>query len=271
MIRGTKISAFGWSLAVHAVIAAGFLVTLRFTVPAQQQPAGEVIEAVAIDADVLREREREKAEAVRRAEEARQAELQRQREAAERAAAEQRAREEQARQAELQRQEEARRRKEAEAKRVADEARRKAEAERKRQAEAEAKRKAEAERKRREAEAAAREQRENELMRSLEAEAQRMAAIRSGKQAEWIGAIRNKVERSLVKPPGTQENFYCEVELRQIPGGEVVQVKAGKCDTDLLARAVETAVWKASPLPTPPDPSLFEPYVTVVFAPEEKD
>ncbi len=279
MAGGGKISALGWSLAVHAVIAAGFIVTVRYAVPVQPaQPSGEVIEAVAIDAEAMREREREKAEVARRAEEARQAELRRQREAAERAAAEQQRREEEARQAELRKQEAARRQKEAEEKRAAEEARRKAEAERQRKAEAErqrkaeaeAKRKAEAERKQREAEAAARAQREQELQRSLEAEEQRLAAIRSGKQAQWIGAIRNKVERVLVTPPGTSENFYCEAELRQIPGGEVVQVTIGRCDSDLLARAIETAVWKASPLPRPEDPSLFEPYVTVVFAPEEK-
>ena len=268
MINGGKISALAWSLAVHAVIAAGFVVTVRYTVPVQpQQPAGQVIEAVAIDAAALRAREHEKAEAARRAEEARQAELRRQREAA---AAEQRRREDQARQAELERQQEIRRQQEAEAKRVEAERQRQAEARRKAEAEAEARRKAEAERQRREAEAQARAERESELQRSLEAEADRLAAIESGKQAEWVGAIRNKMERILVLPPGTRDNFYCEAELRQIPGGEVVQVKIGKCDNELLARAVETAAWKASPLPRPPDPSLFDSYVTVIFAPEEK-
>lgn len=268
-MRAAKLSALAWSLAVHAVIAAGFLVTLRFTVPVQQQPAGEVIEAVAIDAEALRAREHEKAEAARRAEEARQAELRRQREAAERAAAEQREREEQARQAELRKQEESRRQKEAEAKRVAEEARRKAEAERQRKAEAEAKRKAEAERKQREAEAAAREQRESELMRSLEAEEQRLAAIRSGKLAQYQALIVDKVMRYWLPPPNLPETYYCDVTIRQIPGGEVVSVKAGKCDNDVLARSAETAVWKASPLPAPPDPSLFDQHVRVEFVPPE--
>lgn len=264
MMRGGKISALGWSLAVHAVLAAGFLVTLRYTVPADTaKPAGEVIEAVAIDAEALRERERAKAAEARRAEEARAAELRRQREAAERAAAEQRRREEAARAAEQRRKEEVRRQQEAEAKRAAEEARRKAEAERQRLAEAEAKRKAAAE-------AAAREEREEQLRRSLEAEEDRLAAIRSGKQAEWIDVIENKVMRMWLEPLGLRENFYCELTLRQIPGGEVVEVKIGKCDDDMLARSAEAAAWKASPLPRPDDPSLFESYITVIFAPEER-
>ena len=275
MISGGKFSALGWSLLVHAVIAAGFLVTLRFTLPAQQsvQTAVEVIQAETISAEALEAREAAK-------EAQRQAELRRQREAAERAAAEQRRREEAARQAELRRQEEARRQAEAQARRraeaeeakrkaAAEEARRKAEAERQRKAEEEARRQAEAERKRREAEAAAREEREQQMLQSLEAEEQRMAAIRSGKQAEWVGVIRDKVMRQWSQPPNLAEDFYCEFEVRQIPGGEVVSVKVGKCDNEVLSRSAEAAIWKASPLPPPSDPSLFDQYVNVIFQPED--
>lgn len=268
MTKGGTFSALGWSLLVHVMIAAAFVVTVRFAVPvAPPQPAGKVIQAEAIDAEALRARERAKAEAARRAEEARQAELRRQREAAERRAAEQRRREEAARQAELRRQREAA---EAEQRRIAEEARRKAEAERKRQAELEAKRRAEAERKRREAEAAARAAREAELQRSLEAEAARLAAIRSGKLEIYKQSIVAKVTRQFVIPPNAKDNYYCQVVIRQIPGGEVVSVEVGACDdNEQLARAAEAAAWRASPLPTPEEPSLFESYVTVTFAPEE--
>lgn len=270
MTNGGKISALAWSLMVHAVIAAGFVVTIRYAVPTQPaQPAGEVIQAVAVDAEALRERERAREEALRRAEEARQDELRREREAAERAAAEQRRREEAARQAELRRQEAAREQAEAEARRVAEEARRKAAAERQRIAEEEARRKAEAERQRREAEAAARAAREEQLQRSLEAEEQRLAAIRSGKLADWISVVNGKVMRMWLEPPGLGDDFYCEFEVRQIPGGEVVSVKAGRCDNEVLRRSAEAAIWKASPLPPPSDPSLFDQYVNIVFSPED--
>lgn len=284
MIGGGKISAWVWSLLVHALIAAGFLVSFRMFVPAQTpQPSGEVIQAVTVDAEAMRAREQAKIEEARRAEEARQAELRRQREAAEA----QRRREEQARQAELRRQEEQRRKAaEAEARRKAEaeearrkaaeeEARRKAEAERLRQeeearrrAEEEARRKAEAERKRREAEEAARRQREAELRQQLEAEEQRFAAIQSGKQAEWVSAIQSKVMRNWSPPPNLADKFYCEFDVRQIPGGEVVSVNSVRCDNDVLRRSAEAAIWKASPLPPPPDPSLFDQYVTVKFQPE---
>lgn len=273
MVNGGKVSAFGWSLIIHAVVATGFLVTFRFNAPVQPQATGQIIQAEAISAEALEARERAK-------EQARQAELRRQREAAERAAAEQRRREEAARQAELRRVEEARQRAEAEARRqreaeearraaVEAEAQRKAEAEARRKAEEEARLKAQAEQRRREE--AARREREQQLLQSLEAEEARMNAIRSGKQAEWIGMIKNKIERMLVKPPGTPEDAACEVNIRQIPGGEVVSASAGRCDNPLLARAIETAVLKASPMPSPPDPSLYESNIRVVFGPEERN
>jgi len=271
MVNGGKISAFGWSLLIHAVIATGFLVTFRFTAPVLQQSPGEVIQAVAIDADALAAREAAK-------EAARQAELRRQREAAERAAAEQRRREEAVRQAELRRVEEARQRAEAEVRRKQQaeqarreaaeaEARRQAEAERQRKAAEEAKRKAaEAERQRREE--AARKEREQDLLQSLEAEQKRMDAISAGKMAQYESLITGKVMRLWSQPPNLDERFYCEFRVRQIPGGEVVTVDVVKCDNDVLRRSAEAAIWKASPLPAPPDPSLFDQYINVVFKPE---
>ena len=278
MLDGGKLSAFGWSLLIHVVIATGFLVTFRFNAPVSPQPGGQVIQAEAISQEALDAREQAK-------ERARQEELRRQREAAERAAAEQRRREEAIRQAELRRIEEARQRAEAQARRereaaearqraAEEEARRKAEAERQRKAAEEAKRKAaeearlKAEAERRRQEAQERREREQQLLQSLEAEEARMDAIRSGKQAQWIGVIQNKVMRNWSQPPNLAENFYCEFEVRQIPGGEVVSVKAGKCDNEVLRRSAETAIWRASPLPAPPDPSLFDQYVTVIFQPE---
>ena len=274
-MKGGNFSAIAWSLLILAAIAGGFLVTVRFTAPAVQPPAAEVIQAEVISAEALERREQEKIEAARRAEEARQAELRRQREAE---LAEQRRREEAARQVELRRQEELRRRQaEEEARRQAaeEEKRRQAEAERKRREEAEqrrreeeARRKAEEERQRREAEAEARRQRESELQTQIEAEERRLAAIRSGAQAQWIGAINNKVERQWQQPPDIGENYHCEFRVRQIPGGEVVAVNVVRCDNEVLRRSCETAIWRASPLPPPPDPSLFEQYVNIVFSPE---
>lgn len=270
MKTGGKLSAIGWSLLVHAAIAAGLVVTVQFTAPVQAPaPSGEIIQAEAISQAALDAREAAK-------ERARQEALRRQREAAERAAAERRRQEEAARQAELQRQEELRRQREAAERAAAEEARRKAEAERKareaeerRRAEEEARRKAEAERKRREAETAARREREQQLQQSLEAEAERMAAIRAGKQTAWIGVISDKVMRNWSPPPNLAENFHCEFEVRQIPGGEVVSVSVGKCDNEVLRRSAEAAIWKASPLPPPTDPSLFDQYVNIIFQPED--
>jgi colicin import membrane protein len=58
--------------------------------------------------------------------------------------------------------------------------------------------------------------------------------------------------------------------VTQVPGGEVVGVRVGECNGDESVRAsIEAAVLKASPLPEPPDPSLFERNLRLEFKPDE--
>jgi colicin import membrane protein len=181
---------------------------------------------------------------------------------------------------------EAKRKAEAEAKRKAEaEAKRKAEAEAKRKAEAEAKRKAEAEAKRKaEAEAEARRKAEEEARRKAEEEAlqAKLAAERAQLQAardraarsavaEYTAYIREKVERNWLRPPGSREGLSCTVRVNMIPGGEVVGVTIIQGSGDpLFDRSVETAVYKASPLPLPPDSDMFNYFreLRLVFKPE---
>ncbi|MEL7310716.1 MAG: cell envelope integrity protein TolA [Pseudomonadota bacterium] len=214
-------------------------------------------------AEEARERERQ-AEAERVAEAQRQADLRRQQEA------------EQQRQAELQRQQEAeaeqRRQREAEAEqqRQAElkrqqeaEAERQRQAELKRQQEAEAERQRQAElRRQREAEAAARARQaelDAQLRDALEAEAAREGAINAGLLQQYIEVIRQKVERNWNRPAGVPDGIRCEVAVRQLRNGEVVSVRVTDCaGGEVLIRSIETAVRRASPLPPPKDPSLFE-------------
>ncbi|MDX1443927.1 MAG: cell envelope integrity protein TolA [Gammaproteobacteria bacterium] len=266
-VRFQSLLAWLKSIIVHVAIAAAFVVTIEATAPDQQQAAVETIKATVIDqAQIDKVREAREAEERRR----REAEEQRRREAeAERrrqAELEQQRKQEaeRQRQAEL----EAQRKAEAEAQRKAEEeARRKAEAEAKRKAEEEARRKAEAEAKRK-AEEEARARREAELEAAMQAEQQRIEAIQAGKLAQYQALIRQKVERNWVAPVQLDEEYYCELRVRQIPGGEVVGVSVVKCDDDRLARSLETAVLKSSPLPPPPDSSLFDRNIRLVFEPE---
>ena len=156
-------------------------------------------------------------------------------------------------------------------KRQADEARRKAEAKKKAEAEArrkaaaEAKRKAEAEARRKAEEAARRKAAEQALQASLAAERERLAAQQRVVD-EYVQYIREKVQRSWIKPPGAGSGLSCVVEVRLIPGGEVVdaQIVRGSGDP-AFDRSVEAAVFKASPLPVPADPDVMDRFRSLRF------
>lgn len=229
------------------------------------------------------QRQRELAEQRQRQEEAARREQ-------EQRAEQERLQEQRRREAEVQRQqqeerqrreqEEAQRRKEAEAERQ-----RKAEAERK-AAEAEKQRKAEAERKRleeikrkqeeearkrREAEEArAQAAREAELRSQLEAEEQAMAARSSPEMAQYIAMLQQHIERRWVRPPSARRDLECEVKVQQAPGGAVLSAEVTRCNGDSAVRqSIETAVMRASPLPTPANPRLFERNLVLIFKPTE--
>jgi colicin import membrane protein len=150
--------------------------------------------------------------------------------------------------------------------------------ERKQLAEAEAKRIAEqkrladlkrrAEEKKQAEEARLRSQREQELRRSLEEEERVMAARSSGALANWKYQITARIQRAWLRPPSARPGIECVVYVSQIPGGEVTNVRVGTCNGDQAVReSIESAVYRASPLPPPPDPALFERNLEIVFKP----
>ena len=148
--------------------------------------------------------------------------------------------------------------------------RKKAEAEARRKAEAEAKRKAEAEAKRK-AEEAQRREAEQALQSQLAAEQAGIEAARvQGVVAEYIGYIQERIERSWLRPPGSAAGLSCVVQVGLIPGGEVARVQIVRSSGDpVFDRSVETAVYKASPLPLPPDAALFKHFrdLRLIFKP----
>ena len=146
---------------------------------------------------------------------------------------------------------------------------RKAKAESDRKAKLEAERKARADAEQKIADAAAA-RRESELAASMAAEEQLIAARTSGELAEYIALIKQRVERNWVKPSGSASAIECEVYVSQIPGGEVVGVKTGRCNADpAVIRSVEAAVYKSSPLPVPSNPRLFERNLRFMFKPQD--
>lgn len=116
----------------------------------------------------------------------------------------------------------------------------------------------------------ARQAREAELRRSLEAE-ERGNAIRNSDDANrWHAAIVARIQRAWIKPPSAQPGIECIVSVTQVPGGEVTAVRVDSCSGGdaALRESVEAAVYRASPLPPPPDPALFERNLELTFKPQ---
>jgi colicin import membrane protein len=285
--------AVGLSAGLHIAIAVALTLGISFSDPPLYPPAGEsvAIEATVVDeslirremerleqqeqAEILRQQEqerlaREQAEAARqeleeeqarveaaqqerertvRLEEQRLADLQLQRDEAERVQAEDAARLVREREAEAQRQ-----REEAERQRLAEEQRQREEQQR-------LAREAEAARQRAESEA--------ELQRVMAQEDERRRAEESGLLDQYIRLIVNRIEQNWIRPASAQPGLECEVRVIQIPSGDIVDARVGRCNgDDAVIRSIEAAVLKSSPLPRPPLPSLFERTLNVVFTPD---
>lgn len=157
----------------------------------------------------------------------------------------------------------------AEKKRKAEQVRKKAEAEKKRKAE-EARKKAEAEKKRRAEEARKKAAAEREMRERLAAEQERLRAQRESAMQRIVDQyglyIKEKVQRSWIRPSGSNASLSCTVNVRLIPGGEVVDVKIVRgSGNEAFDRSVEAAVFRASPLPVPKDPEVMEKFRSITF------
>lgn len=151
--------------------------------------------------------------------------------------------------------------------RDAVEARRKAEAAEKERKELEAKRKQEAK-----AAADAKQQaaREAELRRSLAAEEEASEVARSGVVDEYRRMLIAAIERNWNRPPSARAGLECTLHVTQAPGGTVIDVRVGTCNGDQAVReSITNAVFRASPLPPPPDARAFERRLEIVFKPTE--
>ena len=160
-----------------------------------------------------------------------------------------------------------------EEKRLADDqakkAQEKADAERKA---ADAKKKAEEKRladEKQKADQQAEADREADLRRSLDQELRQDAARSSGALASWQSQITARIQRAWLRPASARSGIECVLNVTQVPGGEVTNVRIGTCNGDQAVReSIEAAVYRASPLPPPPDPSLVERSLVITFRPD---
>ena len=256
--RISPVSWFG-AVAVHAVIL-GLL--LQFGAePARSnispRPDVEAVRVQAADEKQLQQRREAHRQALREEKLRKEAERKREQEARRKAEQEKK---KAAALAEVKRKakEEAKRKREREARQKAEEAKKKAAA----QAEAERKAREEA-RKLKEAEARAQTRREEQVRRR-----QREAAHRARQANIWRIAIKSRIERVWLQPPAVR-TAPCEVVVEQNEKGEVLSAKVQGCRASRTwQESLRNAVLKASPLPRPPDPELFDRLLVITFHPK---
>lgn len=113
-------------------------------------------------------------------------------------------------------------------------------------------------------------QREADLRSQMASEEHLNAVQSSPAKAEYLSLITARINRAWIRPPSARAGVKCSLHITQIPGGEITHVVVAGCNGDeALRQSVETAAYRASPLPAPSDPALFDPNIDVTFAPDE--
>lgn len=122
---------------------------------------------------------------------------------------------------------------------------------------------------RRQAEEAAERQRQQQA--EIEAEENRRVAAEANDIQRWQFAIQQAITRNFILPASAPASgLECVVRVRQLPGGRVVDVNVGRCNgDDAVRRAIQAAVFKASPLPSPDNPNIYERDLQIVFKPTQ--
>jgi colicin import membrane protein len=117
---------------------------------------------------------------------------------------------------------------------------------------------------RRKAEAARQREAEQALQAQLAEEAAQARA--QSALSEFIPYIQEKVQNNWLRPLGSPPGLSCVVQVKLIPGGEVVGTRVVRSSGNrLFDESVERAVQKASPLPLPDDPALFRYFREINF------
>jgi len=86
-------------------------------------------------------------------------------------------------------------------------------------------------------------------------------------RGQYQDAIKDRVRSNWLEPQNMRKGATCEVDVYQLPSGDVRSVKVSSCtgNDDVLRRSVETAVLKSSPLPMAPDPGVFDTHIHFIF------
>lgn len=107
-----------------------------------------------------------------------------------------------------------------------------------------------------------------ELRHNLQQEEQSDAATQAA-VAGWSTEVKQRVEAAWIKPSTAHSSLKCTVAVTLLQGGGVTNVSVGQCNGDEAVReSIVQAVYRAAPLPPPPDPSLYNQQLNFVFQPQ---
>lgn len=112
-------------------------------------------------------------------------------------------------------------------------------------------------------------QRQAELQREIAVEQGALNARRASLLQQWTALVRQKVESNWNQPANAPANLSCKVQVEQVPGGTVANAQIVSCNgNEAIQQSVITAVLRSSPLPPPPEPSLFQRVFVLNFTPQ---
>jgi colicin import membrane protein len=110
--------------------------------------------------------------------------------------------------------------------------------------------------------------RQQELLAAVQAEEAQYAAQQSGELARYQAILTQRVQRFWVEPASANEGVDCYVLVSLLPSGDVIDARIQKCNGDqAVQRSIEAAVRRASPLPLPDNPALFDRNLRIRFIP----
>jgi colicin import membrane protein len=122
------------------------------------------------------------------------------------------------------------------------------------------------------ADAKAAQQKAAQEQAAAQAAAQAQQTALNKLRGEYIDRIRKKIRSGILIPSDLQGNPEAEFEVRVLSGGQIMNVQlTHSSGNNAYDQAVERAIYKADPLPLPPDPALAADFreLNLKFRPKE--
>jgi colicin import membrane protein len=94
------------------------------------------------------------------------------------------------------------------------------------------------------------------------------AQLTAQMQSDWAVQLSAAIKRAWARPPGTDESLRAYLHITLSEGGQVQSARiVTSSGVPIFDESVKGAVYKASPLPLPRDPSAFDSNITICFSP----